>query len=102
MEKEEKLIKQAIIKVAEMVNQKRRQELLKIFSGKDGFLGYLKEIRNKEVYRKGSKSKVWRKIASMPIEVDRFFTALYGPDYYKDKDFFKKFPEWLTVDPKHL
>lgn len=36
----------------------------------------------------------WKKIATIPLVVDQFFTKMYGVDYYKDKDFFEKYPEW--------
>ena len=76
--------------------------MIELFRSNNDVKEYLARLRSSGVYKNGSKSKVWRKIASMPIEVDRFFTALYGRDYYKEKDFFKKFPEWLVVDPKDL
>jgi hypothetical protein len=36
----------------------------------------------------------------MPVEVDKFFSDVYGEDYYKDPDFFRKHaPEWMVFDP---
>lgn len=92
----------AIRKVAERVNQKRRSEILNIYSSTDIFK-QLKQLKDQETFRHGSKSKTWRKVASFPIEIDQFFTKVYGPDYYKDKNFFTRFaPEWLVVHEKHL
>ncbi len=87
-----------LIKVAEAINRKRRSELISLYTNNDHFQRYLKQIRSSGVYNKGSKSKVWRKVASMPIEIDEFFSNIYGVDYYKDKNFFKDHaPEWLVI-----
>ena len=43
----------------------------------------------------------WKKIATIPLIVDQFFTKAYGENYYKDPDFFEKFPEWkVTKDTR--
>ena len=86
-----------IIKIADKINKKRRQELLTYFFTDTQYSKYIKKVKEAGVFEKGSKSKVWRKIAEMPIEVDQFFTKMFGKDYFKDKNFFKKFPEWLVV-----
>jgi hypothetical protein len=90
---------EAIKKIADDINKKRRQELITHFLTWDSPVKqYVLEAKKQGIYDKGSKSKVWRKIASMPYEVDQFFTRVYGPDYYKDKHFFDKFPEWKVID----
>lgn len=95
-------LKQSIINVADMINRKRRAELLKVYESAD-IAKALHKMRESHIYDKGSKSKSMRKIASYPIEVDHFFTKVYGPDYYKDKDFFSKHhKEWLVVDFRHI
>lgn len=90
-----------IKKVNERLLDNRLQELLSVYQD-PAFLGQNYEERKQGVNNKGSKSKVYRKIASLPIEIDHFFTRMYGADYYKDKKFFKQFPEWLTVEEKSL
>jgi hypothetical protein len=96
-------LKDSFIKVADKINQKRRQEIFDLYANKDGFLSALKKIRDSERYRKGSKSKVWRLVASYPEVVHDFFRKVYGEDYYKDKDFFKKYGrEWLTIREDQL
>lgn len=91
-----------VVKLADRVNKKRRQELIDIYDSTSVFKA-LNYVRSQQVYDKGNKSKTMRKVASMPIEVDMFFTKIYGEDYYKDKDFFRKYaPEWTTIDPKKL
>lgn len=94
---------ETIRKVAEDINKKRREELATLFFQDTRWSRYLKQIRESQQYKYGSKSKVWRKIASMPTEVDMFFTKVYGADYYKDKNFFKKYAkEWQTINEKDL
>jgi hypothetical protein len=90
-----------IKKVNEKLLDKRLEELLSVYQD-PAFLGQNYEERKLGINNKGSKSKVYRKIASVPIEIDAFFTRIYGADYYKDKKFFKKFPEWLTVKEESL
>lgn len=98
--KDEKKVKQALKKIADDINKKRRDEILKAMTDtKHPVREYVAKMRRLRMFDKGSKSKVWRKIAEMPIEVDRFFTKMYGEDYYKDKDFFTKlYPEWRVID----
>lgn len=89
-----------IVRVADTINKKRREELLTVFSSSSEFQKYLNELKNSDAYRRPSKSGVWRKVASMPVIVDRFFSDLYGKDYYKDPNFFKKYaPEWMVFNP---
>lgn len=91
-----------VIKLADRINKKRRQELINIYDSTSVFKA-LEYIRSQQIYDKGNKSKTMRKIASMPIEVDQFFEKIYGKDYYKDKDFFTNIaPEWTTIDPKKI
>lgn len=40
----------------------------------------------------------WVKIAHIPTVVDKWFTQMYGKDYYKEKGFFDKHPEWRTIN----
>lgn len=79
----------------------RLSELLSVYQDPT-FLQQNYEERKLGIHDRGNKSKVWRKVASMPIEIDAFFTRIYGDDYYKDKSFFKKFPEWLVVEESKL
>jgi hypothetical protein len=89
---------EALRKIADEINKKRRQQLLTHFFTNSLYKNTLTNIRKQGFFQKGSKSKVWRKIASLPPEVDEFFTRIYGEDYYKDKKFFDKYPEWKTVE----
>lgn len=89
------IIDDALIKIADNINKKRREELFNFFTSWDNPVKqYILRLKKSGVYKKGSKSKVWKKVASMPYEVDQFFTRVYGKDYYKEKDFFDRFPEW--------
>lgn len=87
-------------KVIERVNNDRRKELFDALNGSEILREQLHYDRVHDTYKYGSRDKTWRKIATIPAEVDAFFCRLYGPDYYKDKDFFtKKYTEWNTIDP---
>lgn len=98
MSKTDEIFDKAINKVVERINNKRRQELIQIYSN-DKVWEYVRQIKNMGLYDGGSKSKVWKKVASMPLEVDLFFTRVYGEDYYKDPDFFEKHhPEWKVSE----
>jgi hypothetical protein len=89
----------AIRKVADRINAKRRRELIEIYSGNTVFKDYVQDARKYKTFVEGNKSKSMRKIASMPMEVDAFFSRVYGNDYYKEKDFFTKHaPEWSVID----
>lgn len=95
-------VDEAIRNVADSINKKRRQELIDIYNNSDIFKE-LNRIKASNEFTKGSKSKVWRKVATIPVEVDLFFQKIYGEEYYKEKDFFTKFhPEWLVVDKTKL
>jgi len=101
MELTEQDIKEAIGKVADRINHRRRTELLNILDGKSALYAYAKRMRELQVFNHGNKSKSMRKIASMPAEIDAFFTKLYGPDYYKERDFFDRFAsEWKVVSDR--
>lgn len=90
----------SLIKIADNINKKRRNDLLQIYASKNEFTDIIKQARESGKYEKGNKSKSMRKVAWVPLEVDEFFTKMYGKDYYKDKDFFKKYaPEWAVIDP---
>lgn len=83
---------QSLAKVADSINKKRRQEILKVYSNTNIFK-QINQLRDEKTYSKGGKAM--RKVATIPMEVDIFFSRVYGPDYYKDPDFFtKKHAEW--------
>ncbi len=91
----------AIVKIADSINQARRDELIRVYSQDSDFNKYVSQVRAEKLFKHGNKSKSMRKIASMPRVVDEFFTKLYGSDYFKDPDFFvKTAPEWAVIDPK--
>lgn len=93
----------AITKLANSVNAKRQQEIFNIYSHTTEFDNYVNEVKDKGTFEKGNKSKSMRKIASFPMGVDAFFTKVYGEDYYKDPNFFKKtHPEWAVIRPTKL
>lgn len=86
------------VKIADKINAKRRAELFQMMDKQNPMFKYLDELRRNRVFKEGSRDKVYRKIASMPLEVDLFFSRIYGADYYKDKDFFtKSHPEWAVI-----
>lgn len=88
----------AIQKVADSINKKRREELIETFNDRD-LLQEIHRTRLSGTFDHGNKSKSMRKVASIPFEVDQFFQKIYGVDYYKDKDFFDKFaPEWKVTN----
>jgi hypothetical protein len=90
----------ALVKIADDINLKRKNELLHFSSSNSEIRKYIQSLKNSHAYEKGSKSKVWRKVASMPDVVDKFFSDTYGKDYYKDKEFFTKHhPEWAVFNP---
>ncbi len=92
-------LQEEIRKLADKVNKKRRQELITIYDSTSTFKA-LDYIRSQQIYDKGNKTKTMRKIASLPIDVDRFFAKIYGEDYFKEKDFFTRIaPEWTVIDP---
>lgn len=92
----------SIRRIADQINEKRRREINNIYDSGE-MLRYLHELRQSEEYRRGSKSKTYKKTASMPAEIDRYFAKLYGEHYYKDESFFTKhYTEWAVVDPKHI
>lgn len=98
MNEQDNQLREAIGKVADRINQKRRAELLTIYDGKHALWEYVARARSLDTFKHGSRDKSMRKIASMPVEVDEFFTKLYGPDYYKERDFFDRFAsEWKVV-----
>ncbi|MEM4134603.1 MAG: hypothetical protein QXV73_05340 [Candidatus Micrarchaeia archaeon] len=96
---DEKKFDEAIQKIAREINRKRQEEVLTFFNKRTWFSDYIKKVKMLGIYDKPSKSKVWRKIAEMPPEVDHFFTRIYGSDYFKDKNFFTKIhTEWRVTD----
>jgi hypothetical protein len=96
-------IDKIIHNIAEGINKKRREEVIRIYSSDNSFWKSIREAKTFDTYTKGNKSKSMRKIASIPDEVDVWFSRIYGPDYYKDKDFFVKVaPEWSVIDRSKL
>ena len=92
-----------IKKISDGINKKRREEINTIYSSDNEFWKSIREAKNFDTYVRGNKSKSMRKIASMPAEVDLWFSRVYGADYYKDKDFFTKHhTEWLVIDQNKL
>ena len=88
----------AISKIVDEINKKRRQELIQIYNNPKVW-NYLRKVKEQNIFDGGSKSKVWKKVASLPLEVDLFFTRVYGEDYFKDPDFFEKYyPEWKVTE----
>ena len=92
--------KDILYKVAEKVNAKRRREVLSIYRNSSVF-DFIKNTRKSGEFQEGKKDGVrMRKVATVPVEVDVFFSRLYGADYYKNPDFFTKMhQEWRVVDP---
>lgn len=89
-------ISDAIGKLADDINKKRREELIRLFTS-DDIQSEFRRIRASGVYDKGSKSM--KKIASYPLIVDEFFKRIYGDDYHEIPDFFKKYAkEFMVVD----
>lgn len=93
--------KNIVVKVADKINATRRKEVLAIYRNSAVF-DFIKKTRKSGIYQEGKKDGVqMRKVATIPLEVDIFFTRLYGASYYKDPDFFtKKHQEWRVVDPQ--
>jgi len=95
--------KDALIEIADRINQKRRMEVIETFKTGQGLYEEFKRMKDHGVYEKGNKTKTMRLIALIPPEIDRFFTDIYGKDYYKDKSFFKtRHPEWTVVEPSKI
>jgi len=91
--------RKAVRRVAEQINKKRRDELLTLYRDDSTVSTYLKQIRAGGQFKAGSKKKGYRLIASLPLEVDRFFTKIYGRDYYKEPNFFDKYAkEWKVFE----
>lgn len=86
-------VDRAIKKAHKILNDKYTSDMISILNDKTGFLDNLNREREQQVYKKSGKAM--RKVASLPMEVDAFFIKVYGPDYYKDPDFFTKhYTEW--------
>ena len=94
-------------KVVDAINEQRREEFMRAMSPSNSevraFLEKIEKDKHHETFEKGNKpgKHRMRKIASIPQIVDNFFIKLYGPEYYKEEDFFtRKHPEWRVVkDP---
>lgn len=92
---------EAILKVANKVNSQRRKELRDVYTNRSEFKEFLR--KHKQYYEHPKGGAHWRLHASFPVVVDDFFSNMYGQDYYKDPDFFKKhYPEWLAIDEKDI
>lgn len=93
----------SIRRLADEINEKRQLEINQIYAGKNDFDEYIGHAREHGTFEKGNKSRSMRKIATFPIEVDQFFTKVYGENYYKDPDFFKRYHnEWSVIDTLKL
>jgi hypothetical protein len=89
----EQNFKETLGKIADHINAKRRHELATIMYSDNVFKDWV--IKQRKGGPQKSKSKVWRKVATLPVVVDQFFQRVYGEDYYKDKDFFERYgSEW--------
>ena len=97
MKKSTDKVKDAIGKVADAINEKRRAELIRAYFSRNEYAEAVRYARMMGSFKKGGKNM--RKVASMPPEVDAFFTKLYGPDYYHEPDFFNKWgSEWKVYE----
>ena len=94
--------KKIISNIADSINKKRRQELFNIYTN-DEVKDWITEQQKANWNSKRTGKAGWRKIASIPEEVDIFLTKVYGNDYYKDKNFLKKMcKEWMIIDSRSL
>ena len=65
----------------------------------------MEEIRAREISQRAWKGgkKDMRLLAVLEDEQDHAFTKAYGPNYYRDPNFFKKkFPQTLALSRKDL
>jgi len=87
----------AVKKVVEAINRKRQRQIEAAYDPNGDIQAKLLEEKKNRWYQKPVGKAGWQKIATIPAEVDHWFTKVYGPDYYKEKDFFtKRHPEWLV------
>ncbi len=88
----------AVKKVIEAINHKRQRAITEAYNPKGEIQTVLTEEKKNRWYQKPVGQAGWQKIASIPMEVDQWFTKMYGADYYKNPDFFTKmYPEWRVV-----
>lgn len=92
------IVQKAIDKVVDDMNKKRKATIDWMYDDKDVVQKWMRE-QKKDRWNSTPQGKAgWKKIATIPMEVDKIFTKMYGADYFKDKDFFEKIaPEWKIV-----
>lgn len=93
-----KSFNEALREIADDINIKYRHTLLHYLNDTTEFTKYIQDNKQAETFVKGNKTKTMHKVASMPTEVDEFFTRIYGENYYKDPKFFERIaPEWKVI-----
>lgn len=93
----------ALKKIVDSINRRRQRQIEDAYD-KGGLTQVVLTEDKRCHWDKNPVGKAgWQKVASIPMEVDRWFTEVYGADYYKDPEFFtKKHPEWRVVDVKRM
>lgn len=86
----------AVGKIVQNINKKREKEFIEANDPNGIIRQYIEEQKYRADYKRTGKAG-WVKVASIPFIVDQFFIKHYGPDYYKEKDFFERFPEWKVI-----
>lgn len=84
-------------KIIDSINKKRERELIESNDPNGVVKKYLQEQRKFAGNKRTGKAG-WIKIATIPYEVDQWFIKMYGENYYKDKSFFERFPEWKVIN----
>jgi len=84
-------------KVIDTINKKRQRELIEANDPNGIIQKYIQDQKKNAGYKRTGKAG-WIKIASIPYEVDQWFVKMYGPEYFKDKSFFERFPEWKVIN----
>lgn len=84
-------------KVIDAINKKREREFVEANDPNGIIQKYIQDQKKNAGYKRTGKAG-WIKIASIPYVVDQWFIKNYGEDYFKDKDFFERFPEWKVID----
>lgn len=93
----------ALKKIVNSINRKRQAQIEEAYDDEGVTQSVLLEDKKAHWDKNPAGKAGWQKIASIPMEVDRWFTKVYGADYYKDPEFFtKKHPEWRVVDIKKM
>ena len=93
-------VQKAVKKVVEAINRKRQKQIEEAYDPQGVVQAHLTEEKRSRWYQNPVGKAGWQKVATIPVEVDRWFVKMYGEDYYKDPDFFRKHaPEWMVFDP---